>query len=95
MPVVHGSPIKFRATVKCAGAACADPTGTVSLTATSASGDAIAAGVGQLTPGSPISGVNIQTGKVPGGTYNVTARYTGDGTYYSSASAPLSVDRYS
>ena len=91
LPVVHGSPIKFKATVKCSGTACADPTGTVSLTATSSSGDTVAAGQGKLNPGSPTSDSFIQTGKVPGGTYNMTARYSGDGTYYSSASAPIAV----
>lgn len=90
-PVVHGSPIKFSATVKCSGTGCADPTGAVSLTATSASGDTIAAGAGKLTPGSPTSSATIQTGKVPGGVYKMTARYGGDGTYYSSSSAPISV----
>jgi hypothetical protein len=91
LPVVHGTPITFSATVKCSGAACADPTGTVSLTATSASGGAIAAGQSQLAPGSPTSTGTIQTGKVPGGSYNMTARYGGDGTYYSSSSAPIAV----
>ncbi len=92
LPVVHGTPITFNATVNCSGTACADPTGTIALTATSsASGNAILAGQGQLTPGSPTSASTIQTGKVPGGTYNVTARYSGDGTYYSSSSAPVQV----
>jgi hypothetical protein len=33
------------------------------------------------------SSSTIKTPKVPGGTYNVAARYSGDGTYYSSASS--------
>lgn len=91
LPVVHGTPITFNATVKCTGSGCADPTGTIALTATPSSGDAIAAGQGELTPGSPTSSATIQTGKVPGGSYHMTARYSGDGTYYSSSSTPITV----
>jgi hypothetical protein len=91
LPVVHGASITFTTTVQCSGAACAGPTGTVSLTAISTGGDAIAVGVAQLTQGSPTSTATIQTSKIPGGTYNVTARYSGDGTYYSSSSTPVQV----
>ncbi len=90
-PVVHGTPITFNAAVHCSGTGCTAPTGTVSLTASSSSGDSISAGQGKLTPGSPTSLSTIHTGKVPGGTYNVTARYSGDGTYYSSSSTPVQV----
>ena len=91
-PIVHGAPMTFDATVKCSGAGCADPTGAVSLTATpSTGGTPVAAGQGVLTPGSPTSNSVIQTQSVPGGTYNVTARYSGDGTYYSSSSGPVQV----
>jgi len=91
LPVVHGTPLTFNASVACSGAGCKNPTGDVALVATpSASGTAVASGVGQLTPGAP-STSNIQTGAVPGGTYNVTARYEGDGTYYSSTSSPVAV----
>jgi subtilase family serine protease len=90
LPVVHGTPITFTTTVKCTGAACAAPTGTVSLTATS-SNSATVAGVGELIPSSPTSTATISTAKVPGGNYNVTGRYSGDGTYYSSSSAPIQV----
>ena len=91
-PVVHGTPITFNAAVKCSGTGCTDPTGTVSLSATpSTGGNVVMAGQGLLNPGTPTSNSTIQTQKVPGGTYNVTARYSGDGTYYSSSSGPVQV----
>ena len=90
LPVVHGTPLTFNASVNCSGASCKHPTGEVSLLATSATAGSAASGVGQLTPGSP-STSNIQTATVPGGTYGVTARYSGDGTYYSSTSSPVQV----
>ncbi len=90
LPVVHGTPIKFQASVQCSGTNCKHPTGEVSLLATSAAGDTAGSGVGSLTPGSP-SISNMQTATVPGGAYGVTARYSGDGTYYSSTSTPVQV----
>ncbi len=90
LPVVHGTPLTFDATVQCSEAGCKHPTGEVSLMATSAAGDTIASGVGTLSPGSP-STSNIQTGSIPGGSYGLTARYSGDGTYYSSTSSPVQV----
>jgi subtilase family serine protease len=91
-PVVHGTPITFNAVVRCTGTGCSVPTGTISLTATSSTGsDSIVVGTSHLTPGATASSTTIKTEKVPGGTYNVTARYSGDGTYYSSASTPLQV----
>jgi hypothetical protein len=91
-PVVHGTPITFTATVKCSGTGCAVPTGTVSLTATSATGsDSVVTGQGRLNLGVTSSSSTIKTPKVPGGTYNVAARYSGDGTYYSSSSTPVQV----
>ena len=89
-PVVHGTPLTFDASVQCSGAGCKHPTGDVSLLATSAAGDSAASGAGVLTPGSP-STSNILTGTVPGGTYGITARYSGDATYYSSTSSPVQV----
>jgi large repetitive protein len=91
LPVVHGTPITFKATVKCSGSgACASATGLVALQATDASGNVADAGTSQLTAGSP-SSVTFSTTTVPGGTYNVTARYSGDGKYYSSVSGPVPV----
>jgi len=89
-PVVHGTPLTFNASVQCSGAGCKGPTGVVSLFAASAAGDGAGAGTGQLLPGSP-STSTIQTATVPGGTYNISARYSGDGTYYSSTSNPVQI----
>jgi hypothetical protein len=90
-PVLHGTPITFNITVKCSGSgACASATGLVTLQATDASGNVADAGVAQLKAGTP-SSVTFSTTTVPGGTYNVTARYSGDGTYYSSTSSSVSV----
>jgi len=90
LPVVHGTPLTFNASVQCSGTGCKHPTGEVALLGTSAAGDTAASGVGQLTPGSP-STSNIQTATMPGGTYGVTARYSGDGIYFSSTSSPVQV----
>jgi hypothetical protein len=88
LPVVHGTPVTFNAAVKCSGASCKKPTGEVALMATSSTGDSVGVGVGQLTPGATASTSNIQSGTIPGGTYGVTARYSGDASYYSSTSTP-------
>jgi pro-kumamolisin-like protein/Big-like domain-containing protein len=91
LPVVHGTPITFKTTVKCSGSgACTPATGLVTLQATDANGNVADAGVAQLKAGSP-SNVTFSTTTVPGGTYNLTARYSGDGKYYSSTSSPVSV----
>jgi hypothetical protein len=91
LPTVHGTPITFQTTVKCSGAgACTPATGQVTLLATDASGNVADAGLAQLLAGSP-SSVTFSTTTVPGGTYNVTARYSGDGKYFSSTSNPVQV----
>ena len=90
MPVVHGTPIQLQAKVTCSGT-CKAPTGTVALQSASATGDSIAAGDGVLIAGSSGSTANLETSTVPGGTYGITARYSGDGTYYSSTSSPVQV----
>ncbi len=90
MPVIHGSPIQFQAKVTCTGT-CKSPTGTVALQAVSPAGDSVATGAGVLTAGASSSTANLKTSTVPGGTYGITARYSGDGTYYSSTSNPVQV----
>jgi hypothetical protein len=90
MPVIHGSPIQFQAKVTCTGT-CKSPTGTVALQAASPTGDSVATGDGALTAGASSSTANLKTSTVPGGTYGIAARYSGDGTYYSSTSNPVSV----
>jgi subtilase family serine protease len=91
LPAVHGAAITFKTTVTCSGsAACASATGLVTLLATDANGNMADAGVAQLKPGSP-SSVTFNTTTVPGGTYSVPARYSGDDTYFSSTSNPVQV----
>jgi subtilase family serine protease len=76
---VHGKPISFEATVGCsATGTCVAPTGAVALSATSSTAATIAVGSGNLTPLSTTSVANILTSVVPGGSYNVSARYSGD-----------------
>jgi hypothetical protein len=89
--VVHGTPIAFNTRVSCTGAGCKAPTGEVALQATSGTGDVVGVGAGSLTPASPTSAAGISSPTVPGGTYGVAARYSGDGTYYASTSNSLSV----
>jgi hypothetical protein len=90
--VIHGSPIAFQAKVTCGGApGCTAPKGEVALLATSASGDAVGVGGGPLSPSSSGSVANITSETVPGGTYGVSARYSGDGKYYASTSNTLNL----
>ena len=90
MPVVHGSQIQFQAKVTCTGT-CKSPTGTVVLQAVAPDNSSTAAGDGVLTAGTSSSTANLKTSTIPGGTYGITARYSGDGTYYASTSNPVSV----
>jgi Pro-kumamolisin, activation domain/Bacterial Ig-like domain (group 3) len=90
MPVVHGSPIQFHAKVTCTGT-CKSPSGTVVLQAVAPDNTSTAAGDGVLTAGTSSSTATLKTSTIPGGTYGITARYSGDGTYYSSTSNPVSV----
>lgn len=91
-PVVHGTPITFQATVKCAASgSCTAATGAVSLTATSTEGGSLGVGSHDLTPNANGSTAALQTGMVPGGTYNVAARYSGDRNYYPSESSTVQV----
>ncbi len=91
--VIHGTPIGFRAKVSCAGtASCATAaTGTVALSASSSSAPTVAVGSGSLTPSASGSIVDILSSTVPGGSYTVTARYSGDGKYNSSTSTSIPV----
>jgi Pro-kumamolisin, activation domain/Bacterial Ig-like domain (group 3) len=90
--VIHGTPIGFRAKVSCDGtASCATATGTVALSAASSSASTVAVGSGALTPSASGSIVDILSTTVPGGSYTVSARYSGDGKYNSSTSASIPV----
>ena len=88
--IVHGSLATFHANVTCSGTNCAAPTGDVALQGTSASGDFAGLGAVQLAPATPTSTATATTSTIPGGTYGVSARYTGDGKYYTSTSSPIS-----
>ena len=90
MPVIHGAPIQFQANVTCTGS-CKAPTGSVVLQGMTTPDESTAAGEGTLTAGASGSSANIKTSAAPGGTYGVTARYSGDGTYYASTSNPIQV----
>lgn len=92
--VVHGTPITFKAKVACAGTGCSAPTGAIALQSTGTGAEAgDFAGVGSAALAtSGTSGVaTLASPSVPGGTYGVTARYSGDGKYYSSTSNSLNV----
>jgi hypothetical protein len=91
--VIHGTPIGFRAKVSCGGtASCATAaTGTVALSASSSSQPTVAVGSGVLTPSTSGSTVDIASSSIPGGSYTVTARYSGDGKYNSRTSTSIPV----
>ncbi len=85
--VAHGTPIAFTATVSCGGA-CTTPTGLVALSATSAAGSTV--GIGSATLDS--TGVaNLKPASIPGGKYNVAARYNGDAKNLPGVSATVPV----
>ena len=88
--IVHGTPATFHVNVTCSGTNCAAPTGAVALQGSSAGGDFAGLGGAPLTPATPTSTAVATTSTIPGGTYGVTARYSGDGKYYTSTSNPLS-----
>jgi hypothetical protein len=89
--VVHGTPISFDTTIACSAAGkCAAPTGLVALSAASAT-TTVGVGSGDLTPLTNSSVANILTSVVPGGNYNVSARYSGDGKYGPSTSNAIPV----
>ncbi len=90
--VVHGTPITFKTAVSCTGSNCSAPTGAVSLLSTgTSSGDVLGVGSAQLTPSGTEGLATIASPNVPGGAYGITARYSGDGKYYSSSSNALNV----
>ncbi len=80
--VTHGQAVTFNATVA-PQSGTAKPTGQISLIAGTGSG----IGAFNLSNGTA-SGT---TSLLPGGTYSVTAHYSGDGTYAASDSNPISV----
>jgi len=82
----HGSPVTATVAVV-PGSGSGTPTGDVALIATNANGTTIGVGQGTLTSGS----VTITLSTLPGGTYQIYARYAGDDTYGASSSNPVRV----
>jgi hypothetical protein len=80
---VHGQPINFNIGVS---SGSGTPTGDVSLIAQSGAGANNITAIGPFT----LSGGNVtgSTIMLPGGSYNVTAHYAGNGTFASSDSTP-------
>ncbi len=89
---VHGKPIAFQATVACSvTSTCSAPSGTVALLAASSTAATVGVGSGKLTPLGDASVADVVTSAVPGGVYNVSARYSGDDKYGPSTSDAVSV----
>jgi len=81
--LTHGQPINFTINVT---SGSGTPAGDVSLIAQAGSGPSNSTGIGpfSLSGGS----VSNSTSMLPGGSYNVTAHYAGNGTYAASDSTP-------
>jgi hypothetical protein len=83
--IVHGSPVTVQINVIPTPPATGTATGNVALLSTSTVDSGVTAFA--LTSGS----VNSTTDVLPGGSYNVTAHYPGDGTFAASDSTPVPV----
>ena len=81
--LTHGQPVNFTINV---ASGSGTPTGDVSLIAQTGSSSSNVTGIGPFT----LSGgsVSDSTNMLPGGTYNVTAHYAGNGTFAASDSSP-------
>jgi hypothetical protein len=88
--VVHGAPVSFNVRVSCSGTACTAPTGEVALQGTTGT-DFAGLGAASLIPASPNSTAVATTTTIPGGTYGVSARYSGDGNYYANTSRSINI----
>jgi len=82
----HGTAVALKATV-IPKVGTANPTGSVSLTSNDAQAYSNGLGVFALTSGTAAASVS----DLPGGTYQVTADYSGDSTYAASVSAPVTI----
>jgi hypothetical protein len=88
-PIPHGSSVTFAIQVA-SGTGSGTPTGDVSLIAQANGNSALSStGIGPFTLSS--GAVSAATNQLPAGTYNVTAHYTGDGTFGASDSPAVSV----
>ena len=91
--IVHGASVSFNIRVTCTGNACTSPTGEVALQGTTGTDFAGLGGAVSLTPGSPNSTAVATTSTIPGGTYGVSARYSGDATYHANTSRSINIMR--
>ena len=90
--VIHGSPIQLRATVTCTtNGNCTTPTGSIAVSAASTTASTVGVGSATLTTVSGAGQATVKTSEVPGGLYNITARYSGDGVNSPSTSAAIPV----
>jgi hypothetical protein len=81
--LTHGQPINFTINV---ASGSATPTGDISLMAQTGASPSNVTGIGPFAlSGGSVSG---STNMLPGGSYNVTAHYAGNGTYGASDSTP-------
>jgi subtilase family serine protease len=81
--ITHGTPITAKVSVS---SGSGTPTGTVALVTTSSSPAQAGQGTIALTDGTGTSPLYL-----PGGSYNVTADYSGDGKFGASSSSPVAV----
>ncbi len=88
--LTHGNPVNFTVGVTSTPPATGTPTGDVSLAAGFGGSVSGQTSVGDFTLASGGS-VSSSTNQLPGGTYNLTAHYEGDGTFIPGDSAPLSI----
>ena len=84
--IVHGTTVTVKATVA-PKSGTGTPTGSVGLTSNDPQIESNGLDVFTLSGGAVTASVN----NLPGGTYQVTADYAGDGTWAASVSAPVSV----
>jgi subtilase family serine protease len=84
---VHGQSVSFTITVTPTMAGSGTPTGDVALMVIPPSGGPFLGDVFTLQNGS----ITGSTTFLPGGTYQITAHYAGDGTFGASDSAPVSI----
>jgi subtilase family serine protease len=84
--VTHGQPVNVSVNVTTGSGT---PTGDVSLIAQSGSTPSNQTGIGPFTLSS--GSFSGSTNSLPGGSYNVTAHYSGDGKFGSSDSSPVTV----
>ena len=85
----HGQPVNVDVEVK-PETGSGTPTGNVLLLAPTGNGSSGTTGVGSFTLSNGATS-GATTKSLPGGTYNVTAHYEGDGTYGASDSKPFQV----